>query len=270
MIKIEESWAYRNKVRLDFIRPGKPVENAYIESFNGRMRDECVNVNEFDSLRQAQDLIEAWREDYNDNRPHGSLGDLTPTEFRNRRPESYNRLDPGDLPEKCSKFWGDVKMKFLQSTILFLALLITACSPKDGADPTAPDQHTIEITNKFNSLVTLSNHGDKKSLIELFQSSLDDRLGVANQEIAQSVLDEILYKNPEFWILTISKTGPEKYKWHGLVGDADLPSNLTWEQFYSKILASVIKAENSKDADEKDLGKSMHKKLLEKWGTPRH
>ena len=76
-----DAWAYRNKVRLDFIRPGKPIENAYIESFNGRLRDECLNGNEFLSLREAQNIIESWREDYNDKRPHGSLGHLTPTEF---------------------------------------------------------------------------------------------------------------------------------------------------------------------------------------------
>ena len=86
-----DSWAYRNKVRLDFIRPGKPVENAYIESFNGRMRDECLNVNEFDSLRDAQAMIEAWREDYNGHRPHGSLGDLTPIEFARQAAEKLQQ-----------------------------------------------------------------------------------------------------------------------------------------------------------------------------------
>jgi putative transposase len=76
-----DAWAYGQKIRLDFIRPGKPVENAYIESFNGRLRDECLNVNEFISLRDAQNTIGDWKEDYNDERPHGSLGDLTPREF---------------------------------------------------------------------------------------------------------------------------------------------------------------------------------------------
>jgi len=76
-----EDWAYRRGVQLDFIRPGKPVENAFIESFNGRLRDECLNVHQFASLAEAQAIIEAWRMDYNHRRPHSSLGHLTPNEF---------------------------------------------------------------------------------------------------------------------------------------------------------------------------------------------
>lgn len=64
-----------------FIQPGKPVQNAYIESFNGKLRDECLNENYFTSLTDAKATIEAWRKDYNETRPHSSLGDLTPTEF---------------------------------------------------------------------------------------------------------------------------------------------------------------------------------------------
>lgn len=76
-----EDWAYRRSVQLDFIRPGKPVENAFIESFNGRLRDECLNVHQFTSLAEAQHIIEVWRLDYNQRRPHSSLGHLTPDEF---------------------------------------------------------------------------------------------------------------------------------------------------------------------------------------------
>jgi len=76
-----EDWAYRRGVQLDFIRPGKPVENAFIESFNGRLRDECLNVHQFASLAEAQTIIETWRLDYNQRRPHSSLGHLTPNEF---------------------------------------------------------------------------------------------------------------------------------------------------------------------------------------------
>lgn len=68
--------------KLHFIRPGRPVENAYIESFNGRFRDECLNQNWFASVEQARRIIEEWRIDYNQVRPHGSLGDLTPSEFK--------------------------------------------------------------------------------------------------------------------------------------------------------------------------------------------
>jgi len=80
-----EDWAYRRGVQLDFIRPGKPVENAFIESFNGRLRDECLNVHQFASLTEAQTIIEAWRLDYNQRRPHSSLGHLTPNEFIGQR-----------------------------------------------------------------------------------------------------------------------------------------------------------------------------------------
>ena len=80
-----EDWAYQRGVQLDFIRPGKPVENAFIASFNGRLRDECLNVHQFASLADAQAKIEAWRLDYNQRRPHSSLGHLTPTEFVAKR-----------------------------------------------------------------------------------------------------------------------------------------------------------------------------------------
>lgn len=79
--KVLDEWCYQRGVRLDFIRPGKPVENGMIESFNGRLRDECLNVTEFTSIEQARSTLTAWREDYNLRRPHGSLGNLTPSEY---------------------------------------------------------------------------------------------------------------------------------------------------------------------------------------------
>jgi putative transposase len=83
--KALDRWAYDNKVTLDFSRPGKPTDNAYIESFNGSFRDECLNVNWFLSLEDAQDKVEAWRQEYNCFRPHSSLGDLTPEEAIERQ-----------------------------------------------------------------------------------------------------------------------------------------------------------------------------------------
>lgn len=77
-------WSYRNGVKIDFIRPGRPVENGLIESFNGRLRDECLNVHVFFGLADAREKLEAWRRDYNEVRPHGALGKLTPTEFAGR------------------------------------------------------------------------------------------------------------------------------------------------------------------------------------------
>lgn len=76
-----DRWAYENDVTLDFIRPGKPIENANVESFNGRFRDECLNENVFASLRDAREKIEAWRNDYNQTRPHSGINNLTPYEF---------------------------------------------------------------------------------------------------------------------------------------------------------------------------------------------
>jgi putative transposase len=76
-----DEWAYRRGVKLNFIRPGKPIDNAFAESFIGRLRDECLNDNWFMSLRHARDVIETWRLDYNDFRPHSSLAGLTPREF---------------------------------------------------------------------------------------------------------------------------------------------------------------------------------------------
>jgi len=87
--KALDAWAYQRGIKLAFIRPGKPVENAYIESFNGRFRDECLNENWFLSLEQARRIIEAWRVDYNTRRPHSSLGYLTPEEF---------------IDQKCTEF----------------------------------------------------------------------------------------------------------------------------------------------------------------------
>jgi putative transposase len=79
--KAMDTWAYKNDVKLDLIRPGKPVENGYIESFNGRLRDECLNGEIFFNLADAREKLERWRRDYNDRRPHSSLDDRTPAEF---------------------------------------------------------------------------------------------------------------------------------------------------------------------------------------------
>jgi putative transposase len=82
--KALDAWAYRNGVRLVFSRPGKPTDNALIEAFNRRFRDECLDQHWFTSLAEAQATIEAWRVDYNTVRPHSSLDNRTPQEFRGR------------------------------------------------------------------------------------------------------------------------------------------------------------------------------------------
>jgi putative transposase len=76
-----DEWAYENGVSLDFIQPGKPVQNPFVESFNGKMRDECLNVHWFANVEEARLLVEDWRKDYTQVRPHSSLGNRTPSEF---------------------------------------------------------------------------------------------------------------------------------------------------------------------------------------------
>lgn len=90
--KALDLWAYEHNVTLDFSRPGKPTDNAYIESFNGSFRDECLNLNWFLSLADAQEKIENWRLEYNEFRPHQSLNNMTPVQFLNSlsRPDVSN------------------------------------------------------------------------------------------------------------------------------------------------------------------------------------
>jgi putative transposase len=79
--KAMDAWAHQAGVKLDFIQPGRPVQNGYIESFNGRLRDECLKTEVFADLKDAREKVERWRQDYNQERPHSSLADRTPKEF---------------------------------------------------------------------------------------------------------------------------------------------------------------------------------------------
>lgn len=79
--KALDAWAYRHGVQLEFIRPGKPTDNGHIESFNGKLRDECLNVHLFFNLVDARDKLEQWRRIYNEIRPHRSLGGMPPSEY---------------------------------------------------------------------------------------------------------------------------------------------------------------------------------------------
>jgi putative transposase len=79
--KALDRWAYEHRVEHQFIQPGKPVQNAFVESFNGTMRNECLNEHWFLDLEDAKEIIEAWRIDYNTERPHSSLGGMPPGEF---------------------------------------------------------------------------------------------------------------------------------------------------------------------------------------------
>ena len=77
-------WAYQNDVIIDFSRPGKPTDNAFIVSFNGKFRAECLNTHWFMSLDDARDKLESWRRDYNEFRPHSAIGNIPPIELINR------------------------------------------------------------------------------------------------------------------------------------------------------------------------------------------
>ena len=79
--KVLDEWAHRSNVKLEFSRPGKPTDNTFIESFKGRLRQECLNQNWFTSLDDAMQIVEAWRQDYNQQRPHSSLKQQTPSDF---------------------------------------------------------------------------------------------------------------------------------------------------------------------------------------------
>jgi putative transposase len=82
--KVFDEWAFTRKIQLDFIRPGKPVENAFIESFNGKLREECLSQNWFTDVDDAQAAMAAWMGEYNESRPHTSLGDLAPADYARR------------------------------------------------------------------------------------------------------------------------------------------------------------------------------------------
>jgi putative transposase len=98
-----DAWAYSRGVRIDYIQPGKPVQNCFIESFNGTLRDECLNLHWFLSLEDAKQEIETWRVDYNQERPHSSLGRLTPAEFAGLHQQSE---ETSPLPARTShKDW---------------------------------------------------------------------------------------------------------------------------------------------------------------------
>jgi putative transposase len=91
-------WAYHHGARIDFSRPGKPTDNAFIETFNGSLRDECLNLHWFETIEEARRLVEAWRIDYNESRPHMALGNQTPQEYA-LRASILNRMEASTAVE---------------------------------------------------------------------------------------------------------------------------------------------------------------------------
>ena len=128
-------WAWERGVALDFSRPGKPTDNAIIESFHGRLRDECLSVNWFLSLEDAQAKIRTWKKDYNEFRPHSSLGNKTPSEFaqtgRARRPVHM----PGCSLNARNSFWGTLSFLHFLVCISLKAVAgaFRACGHQDDA-----------------------------------------------------------------------------------------------------------------------------------------
>jgi putative transposase len=95
--RVLDAWAYERGVKLHFITPGKPVENAFIESFNDKFRNECLNDNCFFTVAHARDVIEVWRMQYNQKRGHSSLGWITPEEFYRQEQDKLTTQNPQEL-----------------------------------------------------------------------------------------------------------------------------------------------------------------------------
>lgn len=101
-----DRWAYTKNVKLDFIRPGKPVENAFIESFNGKLRRECLNQHHFLDMEEARKIIEEWRLRYNSFRPHRALDGMTPECFASQWQDKNNNQNTQKLSQEPLQFKG--------------------------------------------------------------------------------------------------------------------------------------------------------------------
>jgi putative transposase len=101
--RLLDQWAHLNGVEIDFSRPGTPTDNPHIEAFNGRLRAECLNACWFLSLADARDRLEEWRRNYNEERPHGSLGNLTPRAFADQAQPARKVAWPPD------QSWGQAQ-----------------------------------------------------------------------------------------------------------------------------------------------------------------
>ena len=110
--KVSDQWAYRNGVTLDFGRSRKPTDNAYVESFNGSLRDECLNANWFLSLEDSRSKIEAWRRHCNETRPHAALGNVPRSEFTSKggaSPALAGSARPVNFTSWLDLRWGDLQ-----------------------------------------------------------------------------------------------------------------------------------------------------------------
>ncbi len=127
-------WAYTHGVELDFSRPGKPTDNAFIESFNGRLREECLNENWFLDLDDARQKAETWRIHYNEERPHSSLGNRTPAEYSN----GGSAPDPPEFSASGSSRGADERRKgqtHLACPSITSPPRCSGCSPAEPCPP---------------------------------------------------------------------------------------------------------------------------------------
>src|SRR5215510_12651846 len=120
--QLMDLWAYQHQVRIDYSRPGKPTDNAYVESFNGTFRDECLNAHWFESIADARAVVESWRVEDNDSRPHRALGEVPPAEFARRfraRPEPAGQPDADDSHRHWHRERGPLTtLGFTNSTLV--------------------------------------------------------------------------------------------------------------------------------------------------------
>jgi len=144
--RVVEAWAMQHGVQLCFIRPGRPVENGFIESFNGRLRDECLNVEWFGSMADARSTLAAWHTHYNHSRPHSALGDETPAAFASR----YQSLVERFAPLKTNRSSEEPRQGF--ATPAAAALDPVPCLPKDG---NYRSEALFQIARSKSSLLTL-------------------------------------------------------------------------------------------------------------------
>ncbi len=91
-------WCAEQQIKLSYIQPGRPMQNGHVESFNGKLRDECLNLHWFVTLVQARAILAAWRRHYNEERPHSSLGNRTPRDFVAGLPFAPKRMDRAERP----------------------------------------------------------------------------------------------------------------------------------------------------------------------------
>jgi putative transposase len=144
--RVVEAWAIHNGVQLCFIRPGRPVENGFIESFNGRLRDECLNVEWFGSLGEARRTLAAWRTHYNQQRPHSALGDETPATFASK----YEALLERFAPSKTNRASEEPRQGFAAPATA--ALDPAPCLPEDSR---YRSEALFRIAHSKSSLLTL-------------------------------------------------------------------------------------------------------------------